>query len=235
MLDWLLEAFNAYPYYGVAIVFLACGLGLPLPEEIVLVTAGYVVFKQLAQLETMMAVSAGAILLGDAIPFALGRHFGASLLRIRPLRIMVTPQRLARFDRWFRRRGDLVIFFSRFVAGIRVVSFFTAGTMRTTWRRFLLLDLAGIALLVPPLVYIGYRFGGAIDEAIVQVQRVERGILIMALGLGTGVGLWYWIRWRRRQRLLVGGPAETFVEPSEPVRREPPDESHGDSVRPPQS
>ncbi len=91
------------------------------------------------------------------------------------MRFIVTPERLARFDRWFRQRGDLVIFFSRFVAGIRVVSFFTAGTMKTSWTRFILLDGLGIIIIVPPLVYVGNHFGEEITSALTWVKSIENG------------------------------------------------------------
>ncbi|MBI5850401.1 MAG: DedA family protein [Planctomycetes bacterium] len=223
MFDWLVETFSSHAYFGCAILFLLCGLGLPLPEEVVLLFAGYVCFEGLADREAMMAVCCGAILAGDVIPFVLGRHYGPRLLRIRLLRILITPQRLARFDRWFRRRGELVVFFSRFVAGIRVVCYFTAGTMRMAWLKFLALDLAGILLIGPLLVWVGHRYGETIRAAVASVTRVERGILIGTLVSGAIVGGWYWLRRRRRQRMLVGEAAETFVEPSTPVQAPPPD------------
>jgi membrane protein DedA with SNARE-associated domain len=225
MFDWLVETFTNYPYAGVAVVFLLCGLGLPLPEEIVLVSAGYVCFKGLANPYWMMAASAGAILLGDLLPYLGGRIFGAKLLRIRPLRMLVNKRRLAMFDRWFRRRGDLVIFFARFVAGLRVVAYFTAGTMRMSWRRFMALDLLGIALVAPLLVWVGARFGSIIDEAILLVQRVETGLLITALAGGCAVGLWWWLRHRARRRRLLEGPSETFVGPSIEAPDAPSDEA----------
>ena len=215
--DQLVEMFNTYPYLSVGLVFLLCGLGLPLPEEIVLIAAGYVCFNGVAEIGPMMAASAVAIMVGDIIPFALGRWLGLPLLRVRPMKLIITPQRLARFNRWFRRRGNLVIFFSRFVAGIRVVAYFTAGTVKMPWWRFIILDLCGIALIVPPLVYVGYRFGGTIQDAISQVQELERGILYTVLGAGALVGSWFWLRWHRRQRLLVGTQKESYVEPSKPV------------------
>ena len=220
MFDWLVATFSSHPYAGCALLFLLCGLGLPLPEEIVLLFAGYVCFEGLADREAMMAVCCSAILLGDVIPFFLGRRYGPRLLRIRLLRILITPQRLARFDRWFRRRGELVVFFSRFIAGIRVVCYFTAGTMRMAWLKFLALDLAGILLIGPLLVWVGHHYGGTIRAAIASVTKVERGILIGALAAGVLVGGWYWLRRRRTQRMLVGEPAETFVEPSSPVQAE---------------
>ena len=85
MFDWLVEVFREYPYLGVSAVFLACGLGLPLPEEIVLVSAGYICYlNERVELWSMMLVCAAAILAGDAIPFMLGRVFGPGLLKSAP-------------------------------------------------------------------------------------------------------------------------------------------------------
>jgi membrane protein DedA with SNARE-associated domain len=217
MFDWLVQTFTEHPYLGTAIMFLACGFGLPLPEEIILVAGGFVSFKGYADHRLMILSCAGAILLGDFAPFLLGRVFGPRVLRIRPLRVIVNRRRLAMFDLWFRRRGDLVIFIARFVPGLRVVAYFTAGTMRMPWFRFLALDLAGIALACPLLVWIGYHFGSVIDLAIQRVQQVERGILLAALAAILAFALWYGLRRRRRTRALLEGPSETYIEPSLPA------------------
>jgi len=220
MFDQLVAAITEYPYLGVALVFVLCGIGLPLPEELVLLAAGYVCakFPEHASLPLMMLWCAGAILTGDLIPFVLGRVFGVRLLRLRWLRYFVTKRRLAVFDGWFRRRGDLVIFIARFLAGLRVVAFFTAGTMKMPWRRFLLLDGLGIAVLVPLLTWIGYHSAGFIERAIATIQTVERGILWGSIGGGVLVAGWLWLWRHRRQRRLLRRPGETFIEPRRPVQ-----------------
>lgn len=214
MFDWLVDTIITYPYVGVAVVFVLCGMGLPLPEEIVLIAGGYVCHQvpDRASVPWMMVWCGGAILLGDAIPFVLGRIFGTRLLRLRYLRMLVTRRRLAKFDHWFRRRGDLVIFIARFLAGIRVVAFFTAGTMRMPWRRFLLLDGLGIVILAPPLIWLGYSGGEFIDSVIETVQRAERSLLITTLAVAVAFGL-YVLLWRRKRRPPRRGPADTYVEP----------------------
>jgi membrane protein DedA with SNARE-associated domain len=225
MFDQIVNAMADYPYLVVGVVFLLCGLGLPLPEEIVLLAGGYFCakFPDKAEVHWMMVWCATAILAGDLLPFVLGRVFGARLLRLRWLRYLITKQRLASFDRWFRRRGDLVILIARFLAGLRVVAFFTAGTMKMPWRRFLLLDGLGIGLMVPLLVWLGSHSAGFIDEMIATVQRVERGILWGAIGGGAVLVLWFWL-WRRRRRLQrQRRPAETFVKPQLPVSPTGPD------------
>ena len=219
MFDQIVTAMTEYPYLVVAVVFLLCGLGLPLPEEIVLLASGYFCEKNpdKADLPTMMAVCATAILVGDLVPFVLGRVFGARLLRLRWMRYLVTKQRLASFDRWFRRRGDLVILIARFLAGLRVVAFFTAGIMKMPWRRFLLLDGSGIVLIVPLLTWLGSRSAGFIDEMIQTVQRVERGILWAAIGGGAVVLLWLWLWQRKRRQQRQSRPGEAFVQPQRPI------------------
>jgi len=230
MFDWLVETFAQYPYLGAAIVFVLCGLGLPLPEEIVLVSAGYVCFKDFAFVGWMIVACSASILAGDGVPFLLGRLFGPRLLRLRPLRMVVNRRRLARLDLWFRRRGDLAVFFARFVPGLRVVAYFTAGTLRMRAHRFLLLDLAGIVLVCPPLILIGYHFGDVIDEAILRVKQVERGILWTVIG-GLVVLLLVWsLRQRRRQRELTRAPAETYVAPTIPTATLSPPEAAGDAT-----
>ena len=215
----LVSFFAEYPYVGVLIIFVLCGLGLPLPEEIVLLAAGFICYSnpEVAPVWGMIIACAASILAGDLIPFALGKIFGTRLLRLRPLRVLVTRDRLAQFDRWFRKRGDLVIFFARFIPGIRVVAFFTAGTMKMTWRRFLFLDGLGIVMLVPLLVYLPYRFGAEIEELIEGVKGAERSILWTAFGAAVIAGLWWWLRRRRARKAATLRPEDTFVEPREPI------------------
>jgi membrane-associated protein len=224
MFDQIVGAITDYPYLGVALVFLLCGIGLPLPEEIVLLAAGYVCakFPEHAALPLMMVWCAGAILVGDLIPFTLGRVFGVRLLRLRWLRLVVTKQRLASFDHWFRRRGDAVIVISRFLAGLRVVAFFTAGAMKMPWHRFLLLDGLGIALMVPLLTWLGWRSASVIEEVIAKVQTVERGILWTTVGGVVVLAIWLWLWRRRRIRARQRRLTEAYVQPKQPVQPPPP-------------
>jgi membrane protein DedA with SNARE-associated domain len=221
MFDSILAAVAEYPYVGFAVVFLLCGVGLPLPEEIGLLAAGYVCATNADRvtLHWMMVWCGGAILAGDLIPYVLGRVFGVRLLRLRWLRYLVTKQRLAKFDRWFRRRGDAVIFIARFLAGLRVVAFFTAGTMKMPWIRFLVLDGLGILVLVPVLTLVGFHSAEFIQRVIEIVQKVERGILWTSVAGGIALGAWVWLWRRRRQRRVDRLPGETFVEPQRPVGR----------------
>jgi membrane protein DedA with SNARE-associated domain len=234
-IDAIIQTITDYPYIGAAAVFLLCGLGLPIPEEIVLLASGFVCakFPDKAQLLPMMGWCATAIMVGDMIPFLLGRIFGVRLLKLRWLRYFITKQRLATFDHWFRRRGDLVIVISRFMPGLRVVAFFTAGAMKMRMTRFLFLDGLGIVLMVPLMTWIGFRSAGFIEEAFQTVQKVERGLLWGGIGLALVLAAWIWWWRRRRGQRQQKALKEAFVQPRKPVQGPPtfpggplPDELH---------
>lgn len=223
--DSLVELFATHPYLGVIAVFVMCGVGLPIPEEIILVLGGYLCYLGHAVWVQMMAACALGIASGDVIPFLLGRVFGPKLLRLRLMRLIVNRQRLFLFDRWFRRRGDMVIVIARFVPGLRVVAFFTAATMHMRLRRFVTLDFLGIAVVVPLFTWIGKHFGPEIQQAIRWIQRVEKGILIASIVAGCVVGVLWWLRRRRKRKALLEVPADTYVGRS-------PEATHPDPVAP---
>jgi membrane protein DedA with SNARE-associated domain len=217
--DELIQLITDYPYIGVAAMFLLCGLGLPLPEELVLLAAGFVCAKypENAKLLPMIGWCATAILVGDMIPFLLGRTFGVRLLRLRWLRILITKQRLAMFDRWFRRRGDMVIVISRFLAGLRMVAFFTAGAMKMRWSRFLLLDGLGIILIAPLLTWLGFSSAGFIEDMIERIEKVERGLLWGVIGGTLLLAAGLWLQRRRRQQKRRSQMTEEFVQPQKRI------------------
>jgi len=131
---------------------------------------------------------------------------------LRWMRFIINRERLAMFDRWFRRRGDMVVVIARFIPGLRVVAFFTGGTMRMRWMRFLILDGCGILLVAPTFVFVGWHFGNEIEDTILALRKIEQSILWGLLGLSVLLACWYWLRLRARRNRLVGGTRETFVE-----------------------
>ncbi len=175
--------------------------------------AGYACYHGHADLVLACAACGGAILVGDSIPFVLGRVFGAKLLRVRLVRSWISTKRLALFDSWFQKHGRLTIFVARFLAGIRVPAFFAAGTMRTSVARFVVMDGLGILIGVPAFIALGYFGGEHIDVVLDWVRRLEQGILILlGVGVVTGLGIWFWYHRRRSRKILGEEVSETFVE-----------------------
>ncbi len=215
-------------------MLILCGIGIPLPEEVVLVYGGYMLYKGFAAAVPIGLACSGAILIGDSIPFALGRLFGPKLLRLRIVRSYITQKRLANFDKWFQRHGRLTIFVARFLTGIRMPAYFAAGSMRTSIARFVAMDGLGVLIMVPPFIALGWWAGDHIDSVAAWIQTLERGIGITILvSAAAGLGVYLWIRRRHSKRALGEEVPETFVGPP-PLPNDPtaPEEAVDPAVDP---
>src|SRR6478609_5640293 len=181
----ILSPFGAY--LGLFTILLLCGFGLPVPEDITLIAAGYLSwlakygpYENLRGFNKHMAfaVCLVAVLGGDTIAFFFGRRYGRRVLASKLARRYFTPRRQLRTRAYFRKFGSKVVLVGRFTPGLRFTIFFTAGTLHVRPSVFFIYDFVAAAFSVPVLVYIAYFFGEQIDMVIKYARRTEHGILI---------------------------------------------------------
>jgi membrane protein DedA with SNARE-associated domain len=114
---------------------------------------------------------------------------------------------------YFRKYGDKLIFFARFVAGLRAVVFFMAGSLKVRYTRFLLLDGLAALLSVPAWVMLGYGlghfFGDQISEILKRVKEVKTAfsIVLVLVLLTAAIRLYSNYRSRKKAALATGRPA----------------------------
>lgn len=173
---------GTFGYVGVVGLLIVCGLGVPIPEDIILISGGFIAQEAGHKPWGMMLAGLIGILLGDSVIYFLGRHFGESFAQRPFSRRFLTPERLERVRVLFRNHGEKMIIAARFMPGVRAVTFFTAGTTRVPYFHFILFD--GLAALVsaPLWVYLGYRFGPKVVEWAHQFQAVLIGGMVLLFG-----------------------------------------------------
>jgi len=198
LLQHLITIFAENGYIAVFIALMICGAGLPLPEDITLVAGGVIAGLGYANVHAMFALAMFGVLLGDAGIFLLGHHYGARILQWRFVARVLTPSRYAMVQEKFARYGNRMLFFARFLPGMRTTIYLTAGTThRVSFLRFLLIDSLAALISVPFWVYLGY-FGADNHEWLVMwIQRGQSSLwaLVGVLSL-TLLVLW----WRHRRR-----------------------------------
>jgi membrane protein DedA with SNARE-associated domain len=146
-------------------VLLLCGVGLPLPEEVTLIAAGLLKHQGQVEFLPIVLVCSAAILLGDSIPYLVGRKMGPRALEHRWVAKILHPERFALVEEKFLRHGSWVVFLCRFLPGIRIPAYFTAGTLGMGYVRFLVLDSLGVMISVPTSIWIAWKFGGQVELA----------------------------------------------------------------------
>jgi membrane protein DedA with SNARE-associated domain len=195
-------------YLGLSGILLLCGLGLPVPEDLSLIAAGYLAHKRVLEVNTALAVCFAAVLAGDAMAFFLGRFFGRRVLASKLAHRYFTPRRQRRVRAYFRKFGSKVVLVGRFTPGFRFTIFFTAGTLHLRPSVFFIYDCTAAAVSVPVLVYAAYRFGAQIDRVVSYARHTEHGILV-AVGIAAVVLVIKGVRRRRHKQLAAQIAAAT--------------------------
>jgi membrane-associated protein len=175
-------------------------MGIPVPGETALVTAGIVASRGRLEIELVIALAAAAAILGDNVGFAIGRKLGRRLLTA-PGPLMHHRRRvIAVGEPFFDRHGPKAVFLGRWITGLRITAAWMAGVTRMSWPTFLFWNALGGIAWATSIGLLAY-FVGHSAETIIHVAGLG-GAGAVVVG---GVVVWFVLRARRRR-------AEQLVE-----------------------
>jgi len=166
-------------YLGIYVLLLLSAMGMPLPEDLTLVATGYLIHLKLAHPLPAVAVGILGILTGDQFVYTLGRHFGPRIVRHRWFSKILSAERYDWIQKKFDRFGAKLVFFARFVSGLRGAVFVAAGVLQMPRGRFLLFDLAGAAISVPLFILLGLLFGPHLESLLLHLSRARNAVLLL--------------------------------------------------------
>src|SRR3954465_2199957 len=166
----------------------ACGLGLPLPEDIPLIISGALIAKgSMSWLPAAICAWCG-IIGGDCILYILGRRLGPEVTKLPPLRNHITQERITRVEKMFEKYGVGVVAIGRLFAGIRGAMVICAGTIRFNFIKFIIAD--GLAAIVSGGIFmlLGHWLGQNLTEE--RIHEYKHWITIGTIVLAAGFVGW---------------------------------------------
>jgi len=186
--------------YGYAVVFLFVAiesLGIPLPGETVLVTAG--ALAALGHLSIWWVIVAAAIggIVGDAAGYWIGRLGGLALLKRYGSVIGFNDKKLARVHTFFEKHGPKTVFLGRFIALLRTWAALLAGTAEMRYGVFTFYNVLGGITWAALFGTLGYVFGQSLpllEQYIGQASLAA--VLLVALVVALALG-WRWFNANR--------------------------------------
>jgi membrane protein DedA with SNARE-associated domain len=199
---FLLPLVKRHGYLTIGLTLYVCGLGVPIPEEISLVLAGVAAHSHWVNLWIITVLCVVSIIAGDLTMFFIARRWGHQLLRTRFFNWLLPPPRMEKVHGYFDRHGSKTVFFARFLAGIRMPVYFTAGMTKMNPVRFVLLDLAGTLISGPTSVIIAWKLSDTLEKAMKGVKHA--GHLIFGCVVVVGAGVMAWHLWKgHRERVAA--------------------------------
>jgi len=204
MQTWFEQIAYNMPYVAIIGLILLSGFGLPLPEDIPLIAAGYLAGIGVVNPWIMFPACFLAILGADFTLYLLGRRYGEHVPKLPLIRRHVTPARLLRAEQELLLYGGKFIFVARFLPGLRAPAMFAAGVFKVPAWKFLAYDGVAAAVSVPLIMGLAYYFADHLDAArkwIHSGQLGAGGLAILVVG-GAILGRWWYKRRRRVTRVL---------------------------------
>jgi membrane protein DedA with SNARE-associated domain len=194
--------------WGPFIVLILCGLGLPIPEDIVLITAGALGQADGRSWIEISALMYAGVIGGDTVTFFAGRHLGGWVLTSNWFQRIFPPQKQAKVVDFFEKYGSMGLFIGRFLPGLRAPIYFTAGSMKVPFVKFLFFDGLAALISVPVFVWLGHwlweNFHNDIEELNKTLKQSHQYAGWAAVVLVAVVVIGFLI-WRRKRRIRKAG------------------------------
>lgn len=198
IISYLVELVADWGYLGIFLLMALESSFFPFPSEVVMIPAGYLVYT--GQMNLYMAFGAGTLgslagaLFNYYLCYFLGRPFVAKYGKY----VGITDEKMAKFESFFNRYGEISTFNCRLIPGIRQYISLPAGLAKMNIFTFSLYTTLGAGIWVAILLAIGYYIGDQkelIKEYLTQITIY----LLLVVGLITAIYI-YLHRRKSRKR-----------------------------------
>lgn len=198
--DLVTQIYDAVGYLGVALWVAIESVVIPIPSELVLPFAGFLVGTGDA-IEPLtgqpwsywLVVIAGTLgaTVGALIAYAIGLYGGRPIVDRWGRYLGITHADLDRAESFFARYGEAASFFGRLVPVVRSLVSFAAGLSRMPLPRFILFTFLGSLPFTAVLVFAGLQLGANWESVGPVLKRFEYAIIAV---LAVIVIAWVWFR-----------------------------------------
>lgn len=200
--EFIIGVISAGGYFGVGLLMAIESAAIPLPSEIIMPFAGYLVSE--GRFTLWGAALAGGIgsAAGSAVTYAIGRYGGRPFVEKYGKYFLISRHDLEISDRFFARFGGLSSFIGRLLPVVRTFISIPAGIARVPFRKFLFYSFLGSLLWSWFLAYAGMKLGPAwmsFRDRYHWLDYIIAGIIVLG-------GIWWIIRHIRAVRSVPGAP-----------------------------
>jgi membrane protein DedA with SNARE-associated domain len=180
-------------YAGLFALMFMESASLPIPSEVVLPLAGYLVYLGKMNLGLAIIDSTIAALIGALVDYYLALWLGRPVIYGLLRRVGISPSHLDEGERWVDSRGSWSVFIGRFIPIVRTVISIPAGLLRMRLSIFVALTAAGSLLWSALLIYLGYSAGPLWQSAVNSLSAFANQAALVIIALLCAIYLAYYL------------------------------------------
>lgn len=156
---WLVEFVHHFGYLGIFIMTFLESTFAPIPSEVTMVPAGYLVHKGEMNLWLVLFFSITGTLAGSYFNYWVAQHYGRRFLLAYGKYFFLAPEKIDYIERYFKSHGEISIFTGRLIPGLRHFISFPAGLARMDLKKFCIYTGVGGGIWMVTLTLTGYLIG----------------------------------------------------------------------------
>jgi membrane protein DedA with SNARE-associated domain len=186
-------------HVGVALLMALESACIPIPSEIIMPFAGYLVSTGRFELWAVALAGAVGCNLGSHVAYVIGAKGGRPLAERWSRHSMFGERELKLADWFFERYGALAMFFGRLLPVVRTFIALPAGIARMNLWTFHRYTFVGSFIWCYALAYVGMRLGAGWHDslALKTAFHVADALIVLALAAGA---VWLYVDFRRKRR-----------------------------------
>ena len=197
---------GAMGYGGIVLLMAIESACVPLPSEIIMPFAGFLVFQGKMTLHGAALAGAIGCVVGSIPAYYLGMFGGRPLIEKYGKWVLVSHKELDVADRLFKRYGQWVVFAGRLLPVIRTFIAFPAGVARMPMGKFIVYTFVGSYPWCLGLTWVGAKLGEQwnTNPRMKTIYHQFEYVIVAALVLGIAWFVWHKVREVRRARAPSG-------------------------------
>ena len=193
-MDYILTFMREFGYVAMFIAMVLENANIPIPSEVVLGFAGYLIAQGVFDMTTTMIVATLAGIIGSVLSYWIGEHGGRPLLLRYGKYIFFNERKFHMAEKLFAKYGGAAVFIGRLLPGVRTFISFPAGVAKYPMGKFLMWTLIGTIPWTVLLVWLGVKLGEHWQD-LIQYNH-EFLMVVVAVFVIGGIVLW----WRSRNK-----------------------------------
>ena len=183
--QWLVDFVHEFGYWGIFIMAFLESTFVPIPSEVTMVPAGYLVHQDKMNAWLVLFSSITGAIGGSLANYYIAFHYGRRFLYAYGKYLFFNHDKMQKLDKFFASHGEISTLTGRLIPGLRHVISFPAGLAHMDIKKFCIYTGVGGGLWMITLVLVGYVIGG--NKELVRhtmpyvVGSVIMGVVVMVM------------------------------------------------------
>jgi len=212
VLQWITD----YGYFGIFFLLIFGIVGLPIPDEWLLVLSGYLAFKEVLGYFPTLVIAAIGTASGLTVSYLLGRGSSDYVVRRYGRWLSIDERKIQHAQQWFENLGRWVLLVGPFIPGVRNLMGFIAGATKLRMPTFMRFAYVGALVSSATFVSFGYFVGRHVGWNYSKVPLVAVAVVVALTASGTPLRIALRIRKRIATTSAISEkrPTEAITQPA---------------------